>query len=61
MDNEMRINRAFSALEAYSEEDEDPASNIIDLLTDLMHMCKQQGIEFQGCLLSAEVNFESEK
>lgn len=60
MDNEIRINRAFSALEAYSEEDDDLASNIIDLLTDLMHLCRQQGIEFQGCLLSAEIHFESE-
>ncbi len=61
MDNETRRNRAITALEAYSEEDDDLASNITDLLTDLMHLCKQQGIEFQGCLLSAEVNFEAEK
>jgi len=61
MDNEVRINRASSALEPYSEEDDDLSSTIIDLLTDLMHLCKQQGIEFRGCLLSAEVNFESEK
>ncbi|MGA2939211.1 MAG: hypothetical protein ABSF52_19230 [Syntrophobacteraceae bacterium] len=40
---------------------DDLVSNIIDLLTDLMHLCKQQEIEFQGCLLSAEINFESEK
>jgi hypothetical protein len=61
MDNETRRNRAITALEAYSEEDDDLVSNIIDLLTDLMHLCKQQEIEFQGCLLSAEINFESER
>ena len=62
MDNEMRINRAITALEAaYSEEEDDLVSKINDLLTDLMHLCKQQGIEFQGCLLNAEVNFEAEK
>ncbi len=61
MDNETRINRAITALEAYSEEDDDLPSNVIDLLTDLMHLCKQQEIDFQGCLLSAEINFESEK
>ena len=61
MENETRINRAVTALEAYSGDDDDLASNIIDLLTDLMHFCEQQGIEFHGCLLIAEVNFESEK
>jgi hypothetical protein len=61
MDNETRRNRAITALEAYSEEDDDLASNTIDLLTDLMHLCKQQELDFHGCLLSAEINFESEK
>ena len=61
MDNETRINRAITALEAYSEEDDDLASNTTDLLTDLMHLCKQQELDFHGCLLSAEINFESEK
>ena len=62
MVNEMRINRAITALEAaYSEEEDDLVSRINDLLTDLMHLCKQRGIEFPGCLLVAEVNFESEK
>ena len=61
MDNETRRNRAITALEAYSEEEDDLISKINDLLTDLMHLCKQQGIEFHGCLLNAEVNFESEK
>jgi hypothetical protein len=61
MDNEVRINRAITALETYSEAEEDLTSRISDLLTDLMHFCKQQGVDFQGCLLSAEINFESEK
>jgi hypothetical protein len=61
MDNETRRNRAITALEAYSEEDDDLVSNIIDLLTDLLHLCKRQEIDFQACLLSAEINFESEK
>jgi hypothetical protein len=62
MDNEMRINRAITALEAaYSEGKDDLVSRLNDLLTDLMHLCNQQGIEFQKCLLVAEVNFEAEK
>jgi hypothetical protein len=62
MDNEMRINRALTALgAAYSEEEDDLVSQINDLLTDLMHLCKQQGIGFQSCLTVAEVNFEAEK
>jgi hypothetical protein len=62
LDNEMRINRAITALEAaYPGEEDDLVSKISDLLTDIMHLCRQQEIEFQGCLTVAEVNFESEK
>jgi hypothetical protein len=62
MDNEMRVNRAITALEAaYSEEEDDLVSTISDLLTDLMHLCRREGIEFRRCLLCAEVNFEAEK
>ncbi len=62
MDNEMRVNRAISAPEAaYSGEEDDFVSKINDLLADLMHLCKQEGIEFQRCLTVAEVNFEAEK
>jgi hypothetical protein len=62
VDNEIRINRAVSALEAaYSGEEDDIISKISDLLADLMHLCRQQGIEFRSCLTAAEVNFESEK
>ncbi len=58
----MRINRAITALEAaYPGEEDDLVSKISDLLTDIMHLCRQQEIEFQGCLTVAEVNFESEK
>jgi hypothetical protein len=61
MDNEMRIIRAFSALEAYPEKEDDLTSPISDLLADLMHLCGREGIEFRSCLMVAEVNFESEK
>ena len=61
MDNEMRVDRAITALEAAYSEDDDLVSQINHLLTDLMHLCKQQGIEFQRCLLVAEVKFEAER
>ncbi len=61
MDNETRINRAINAFEAYPEEEDDLVSKISDLLADLMHLCRQEGIEFRRCLTVAEVNFESEK
>jgi hypothetical protein len=62
MDNEMRINRAITALQAgYPDEEDDLISKINDLLADLMHLCRRQEIEFQDCLVIAEVNFESEK
>ena len=62
MENEIRINRAITALEAtYPGEEDDLVSKIDDLLTDLMHLCRREGIEFRKCLTVAEVNFESEK
>ncbi|MGO9021804.1 MAG: hypothetical protein ACLQVJ_25995 [Syntrophobacteraceae bacterium] len=62
MDNAMRISRAITALEAaYSEEGDDLVSKISDLLADLMHLCRQEGIEFRRCVTVAEVNFESER
>ncbi len=62
MENEIRIDRAITALEAgYPEKEDDLFSRISDLLTDLMHFARQQGIEFSRCLLVAEINFESEK
>jgi hypothetical protein len=62
MDNEMRINRAITAMEAaYPGEEDDLVSKIDDLLTDLMHLCRREEIEFRRCLTVAEVNFESEK
>lgn len=62
MDNEMRVSRAITALEAaYSGEEDDLVSRINDLLTDLMHLSWQEEIEFQMCLTVAEVNFEAEK
>jgi len=58
----MRVDRAITAVDAaYPEEEDDLVSKINDLLADLMHLCNQEGIEFQGCLTVAEVNFESEK
>jgi len=62
LDNETRINRAVTALGAgYSDDEDDLVSKISDLLADLMHLCRQEEIEFRGCLTVAEVNFEAEK
>lgn len=62
MDNEMRIGRAITALEeAYPRNEDDLVSKISDLLTDLMHLCKQEEIEFERCLLVAKINFKSER
>jgi hypothetical protein len=62
MDNEMRISRVMTALGAgYPDGEDDLVSKISDLLADLMHLCRQEGIEFRRCLTVAEVNFESER
>jgi len=65
--NEQRADRADHALVYYRDrvlhEDDGPISqeNIIDLLTDLRHLCNQQGIDFEESSKLSEIHFESEK
>ena len=55
--------QALRALGAHSEANayNDLNSRVIDLLTDLMHLCDQRGIDFERALLCAEDNFEEER
>lgn len=44
-----RLRRAFGALKKYRDGD-DQQSPVVDLLTDLRHYCKPNGIDFDRCL-----------
>lgn len=68
MDNSERRGRGQQALAAYrtmhpdyKDENEPDDQAVTDLLADLMHYCKRQGIDFQKCAAMAEVHFEDEQ
>ena len=58
--NEERAVRAVTALKQYMDADFDEPTNIIDLLADLMHYAAQQDIDFDQCLETAEIHFNTE-
>jgi hypothetical protein len=65
--NEDRAERARNALEEYHEDNEDAfgeleseAGVLVDLLTDLMHYCAENGISFKRKLATARIHFEAE-
>jgi hypothetical protein len=68
MDNSERRGRGQQILRAYRgihpdywNENEPDDQAVTDLLADLMHYCKQQGIDFRKCVAMAEVHFEEER
>jgi len=46
--------------EAKREDLDDYRDEIVDLIADLLHLCKQEGIEFYAVLESATMHFEAE-
>lgn len=58
IDNLLRAQRAREALAAYTDEDEE--ANIIDLLTDVMHLCRGTDRDFSRLLSMAEYHAEEE-
>jgi hypothetical protein len=63
IDNETRADRAEAALNAYIERrgyEDDTGSDIADLLGDIMHFCKIEGIDFDKKLTVAQVNYAAE-
>jgi hypothetical protein len=50
---------AAAALAHYDEKGEE-ATDITDLLTDLMHLCQNKDWDFQSCLSSALDHYEEE-
>ncbi|MDE1188849.1 MAG: hypothetical protein PW844_20685 [Pantoea sp.] len=61
------ISAAATALTAFAHctglaNDNEPADTIItDLLADLMHLCDQTGLPFEGILCTARMHHEDEK
>lgn len=64
--NDDRADWAQSALNTFAEvtamdtAGEDTETIIGDLLTNLMHLCKREGIDFQRKLTGAEINYDAE-
>lgn len=61
--NRSRKRRAQAALLGYWDKDHDHKSNVIDLLSDLMHYCSQTSrpaIDFEDCLRTARSHFHCE-
>ncbi len=62
--NRERASQASHALDEYAEhtgnEDEDRKTVIIDLLSDLMHLCEIEDIDFDSCLWHANDHYTTE-
>ena len=53
--------RAAEALsENYEEFQDDPGAAIIDLLTDLQHLCVYHKLDFDWCRRISEIHFQDE-
>ena len=62
--NNDRAEYARSAVENHCKQaDGEPEcleESVIDLLANLMHLCKKDGVDFGDCLLSAQIHFDAE-
>ena len=63
-ENEERIARALELTDAYriltGAEDEPMESVVTDVLTDLMHLCDNEDLEFDRLLHTATIHHEEE-
>lgn len=63
--NEMRAEWAQKAVDAFAIatgiQNEDPETQISDLLADLMHLATSEGLDFRGLLDRARGHFEEEE
>ena len=57
--NQIRTSRAFNAVQAYSQ-DEDLAANIVDLVTDLLHLAAKNDIEPDYVIHTAIMHYDAE-
>lgn len=61
-DNAVRAEKALAACRCFSRAGvkEDLATVITDLIADLMHLAKQEGIDPGGCVMRAEMHYDAE-
>lgn len=57
--NEERAERVYAKIDGYADND-GLEECIIDILTDLHHLCTQEEISFLDCYLMARSHFEEE-
>lgn len=42
-------------------EGDDQRSSVVDMLTDVRHLCEQEGIDFKAALTMSNMHFEAEQ
>ena len=59
--NQKRAASALECIKEYSGYDpEDLRSSVVDVMNDIMHLCTDRDIDFNGCVISAERHFDAE-
>jgi hypothetical protein len=58
--NKERVYRASRAMTEYEVEGS-LVENVVDLVTDLRHLCEMQNISFDNVILLSEIHYEVEK
>lgn len=60
--NDERADKALDALAHYADicNDRVDGTDVVDLLTDLMHLCDREEVDFDMALRDAQMNFEAE-
>lgn len=64
MTNQSRIDAAQRAIDAHSDSKQSEGSSeehIIDLLTDLRHLCEAEDVDFTRAIRMSKVHFEEEE
>ncbi len=59
--NEDRVDRIDAIREFYKDSSDDDEALVRDILTDLMHFCDDEGMDFNARLEMARMHYEEEK
>jgi hypothetical protein len=57
--NETRAGYGANAI-ATSPDKNDPFTDTVDTLANIMHYCDGEGIDFTSCLFAAQIHFDAE-
>jgi|GEM_PF-5666220 len=58
--NEQRLDRAKRALRGGNYRDEDPQTNLVDLLSDLRHWSDAMGLDLPAALATSQMHYKAE-